>query len=195
MRIVGGKHRGARLATPEDAGIGDDGGEARLRPTSDRGRESLFNLLAHGGYAEPSAPIGMRALDLFAGVGALGLEALSRGAVRVQFVDDLPAARALIRRNVETLNVIGQCKIFRRDATRLGVCRGEPYDLLFLDPPYGRGLGEAALDAALSGGWCAPGALAVWEEDAAAPVALPLGATLLDERRYGGTTIRILRLP
>ncbi|MEC9431976.1 MAG: 16S rRNA (guanine(966)-N(2))-methyltransferase RsmD [Pseudomonadota bacterium] len=195
MRIVGGRFRGAKLATPEDAGIGEDGGEARLRPTTDRVRESLFNLLAHGDYGVPAPPHGRRVLDLFAGVGALGLEALSRGAARVQFVDDLPAARALIRRNIETLNVIGQCKVFRRDATRLGACRGEPYDLVFLDPPYGRGLGEAALDAALVGGWCAPGALAVWEEDASAPVALPLGASLLDERRYGATAIRILRLP
>jgi 16S rRNA (guanine966-N2)-methyltransferase len=191
MRIVGGRLRGARLAAPGETG----GGAARLRPTSDRVRESLFNLLAHGGHAEPPAPEGMRVLDLFAGTGALGLEALSRGALRVQFVDDLGAARALIRENVETLGVIGQAKIYRRDATRLGPCRGAPYDLVFLDPPYGRGLGEAALAAAAEGGWLAPGALIVWEEAAEAAVTLPQGAELLEERRYGDTVIRILRAP
>ncbi|MGM0585584.1 MAG: 16S rRNA (guanine(966)-N(2))-methyltransferase RsmD [Pseudomonadota bacterium] len=190
MRIVGGRFRGARLAAPGAAG----GGAARLRPTSDRVRESLFNLLAHGGFASPPPPEGMRVLDLFAGTGALGFEALSRGAARVQFVDDLAAARALIRQNIETLGVTGQCRLYRRDAARLGPCRGAPYDLVFLDPPYGRGLGEQALASAAEGGWLAPGALAVWEEAADAPVTLPEGAELLDERRYGDTVIRILRL-
>ena len=190
MRIVGGRFRGAALAAPEDP----DGGEHRLRPTSDRVRESLFNLLAHGGYAEPQVPHGMRVLDLFAGTGALGLEAISRGAVRAQFVDDHPAARALIRRNVEALGLTGATKLYRRDATRLGACRGETYDLVFLDPPYGRGLGERALASAAEGGWLAPGALAAWEEAADAAVTLPAGAELLDERRYGATVIRLLRM-
>lgn len=190
MRIVGGRFRGALLAAPEDP----EGGEQRLRPTSDRVRESLFNLLAHGGYAEPAVPHGMRVLDLFAGTGALGLEALSRGAVRAQFVDDHPAARALIRRNVEALNLTGATKLYRRDATRLGTCRGEPYDLVFLDPPYGRGLGERALASAAEGGWLAPRALVAWEEAADAAATLPAGAELLDERRYGATVIRLLRM-
>ena len=191
MRIVGGRLRGRALASPGAAG----GGEAALRPTSDRVREALFNLLAHGDYGDPAPPEGRRVLDLFAGTGALGFEALSRGAARVQFVDDLPAARALIRTNMEALGLIGQCKLFRRDATRLGPCRGEPYDLVFLDPPYGRGLGERALAAAAEGGWLAPGALAVWEEAAGAVVALPAGAAALDERRWGDTVVRLLRLP
>ncbi len=191
MRIVGGRFRGTRLAAPGEAG----GGEAHLRPTSDRVREAVFNLLAHGGFADPPPPEGMRVLDLFAGTGALGLEALSRGAARVQFVDDLPKARALIRENVEKLRVIGETKLFRRDATKLGPCRGEPYDLVFLDPPYGKGMGEAALASAAEGGWLVPGALAVWEESADARVTLPEGAELLDERRYGETAVRILRLP
>lgn len=195
MRIVGGRFRGARLAGPSSVGIGDDGGPARLRPTTDRMRESLFNLLAHGGYADPPAPEGMRALDLFAGAGALGLEAMSRGAVRAQFVDDLPQARALIRENVEALGLTGATKIFRRDATRLGPCRGEAYDLVFLDPPYGQGLGEAALAAAVAGGWLAPGALVCWEEAAEAVVTLPEGFELLDERRYGAGVLRLLRAP
>lgn len=191
MRIVGGRFRGARLAAPGEAG----GGAAALRPTADRVRESLFNLLAHGGYADPPVPEGMRVLDLFAGTGALGFEALSRGAERVQFVDDLAAARALIRENTDTLGVIGAAKLYRRDATKLGPCRGEPYDLVFLDPPYGRGLGERALAAAAEGGWLVPGALIVWEEAADVVVTPPDGAALLDERRYGDTMIRILRAP
>ena len=195
MRIVGGRFKGARLADPSSVGVPEDGGEARLRPTSDRSREALFNLLAHGGYAEPAAPIGMRALDLFAGSGALGLEAVSRGAVRAQFVDDLGAARALLRTNIENLGLTGITKIYRRDATRLGPCRGEPYDLVFLDPPYGKGLGEAALSAAVEGGWLAPGALVCWEEAAEALVTPPPGFQVLDERRYGAAIIRILRAP
>ena len=191
MRIVGGAFRGTRLAAPGAAG----GGRAHLRPTSDRVREALFNVLAHGGFAAPPAPEGMRALDLFAGTGALGLEALSRGAERVLLIDDLPAARALIRENIDRLGVIGRARVFRRDATRLGPCRGAPHHLVFLDPPYGRGLGEAALASALAGGWLAPGALAAWEEAAGAAVSLPVGARLLDERRHGETVMRILRLP
>lgn len=191
MRIVGGRLRGRALAAPGAAG----GGEAALRPTSDRVREALFNLLAHGDYGDPPPPEGRRVLDLFAGTGALGFEALSRGALRVQFVDDLPAARALIRANMEALGLIGQTKLFRRDATRLGPCRGEPYDLVFLDPPYGRGLGERALAAAVEGGWTTPGTLVVWEEAAGAAVTLPAGAALLDERRWGDTVVRVLRLP
>ncbi len=195
MRIVGGRFRGAKLAAPASVGIPDDGGEARLRPTSDRMRESLFNLLAHGGFAEPAPPQGMRVLDLFAGGGALGLEAMSRGAVRCQFVDDLGAARALIRTNVEALGLTGATKLYRRDATRLGPCRGEPWDLVFLDPPYGRSLGEAALASARDGGWLAPGALVCWEEAAEAIVTPPEGFALLDERRYGAAALRILRAP
>ena len=193
MRIVGGRFRGAKLAAPASVGVADDGGEARLRPTSDRMRESLFNLLAHGGFAEPAPPAGMRVLDLFAGTGALGLEAMSRGAARCQFVDDLGAARALIRSNVEALGLTGATKLYRRDATRLGPCRGEAYDLVFLDPPYGRGLGEAALASARDGGWLAPGALVCWEEAAEAAVAPPEGFEILDERRYGAAALRILR--
>jgi 16S rRNA (guanine966-N2)-methyltransferase len=131
-------------------------------------------------------------LDLFAGTGALGLEALSRGAARVLFVDDLGKARALIRENIEKLRVIGETRIYRRDATKLGECRGEPYDLIFLDPPYGQGLGEKALAAARAGAWLAPGALVVWEEAAEAAVDVG-GLALLDERSYGGTVVRILR--
>jgi 16S rRNA (guanine966-N2)-methyltransferase len=186
MRIVGGRFRGARLAAPGAEG----GGGAHLRPTSDRVREALFNLLAHGDYP----PIeGARVLDLFAGTGALGLEALSRGAARAVFVDDLGKARALIRENVGRLGLEGETKIWRREATRLGPCRGTSFDLVFLDPPYRSGLAARALDSAQEGGWIAPGAVVVLElaADEAAPESGWLD--LADRRRYGDTQILILR--
>jgi 16S rRNA (guanine966-N2)-methyltransferase len=186
MRIVGGRFRGTLLADP---GPGDPA--AHLRPTLDRVREALFNLLAHGDYGQPPPPEGRRVLDLFAGTGALGFEALSRGAERVVFVDDGAVARGLIRSNAERLGVTGQVKIWRRDAARLGECRVPPFDLVFLDPPWGQGLGEAALASVHAGGWIAPGALVVWEEGAA--VVPPPWCSVLDARRYGDATVTILR--
>ncbi len=189
MRIVGGRFRGARLAAPGAAG----GGAAHLRPTSDRTREAVFNMLAHGGYGDPPPPEGRRVLDLFAGTGALGLEALSRGAARAVFVDDLARARALIRQNVEALGATGETKIWRRDATRLGPCRGAPFDLVFADPPYHGDLGARALASARAGGWLAPGALVVLETAPGDP--LPDGDWLavLDRRRYGEAQVTIAR--
>ena len=186
MRIIAGKHRGLALA---DVGEGDR--DAHLRPTTDRVREAIFNLIANGPYGEPIT--GARVLDLFAGTGALGLEALSRGAARVAFVDDGAAARALMRRNIEKMRAMGVTDVWRRDATRLGSNRGPGYDLVFLDPPYGKGLGEKALASALEGHWLATGALIVWEEGSA-PVP-PEGMVLLDQRRYGDTIVTILRAP
>jgi 16S rRNA (guanine966-N2)-methyltransferase len=191
VRIVGGRFRGRALAAPGAAG----GGAAHLRPTSDRVRESIFNLLAHGGFADPPAPAGMRVLDLFAGTGALGLEALSRGAGFALFVDEHGPSRALIRRNVDLLGVIGDTKIYRRDATRLGPARGRPFDLVFLDPPYRSGLGAAALRAAQAGGWLAPQALIVMEAAADAPEDWPDAFRVLDQRRYGETSVSVARAP
>lgn len=188
MRIVAGQFRGRPLAA---VGAGD--AAAHLRPTSDRVRESLFNLLAHGPYGAPPPPRGRRVLDLFAGTGALGLEALSRGAVRATFVDNGAAALGLLRANVARLGVAEAVRILAADATGLGANPAAPFELVFLDPPYRRGLGERALTAATDGGWLAPGALVVWEE-AAAPVPPP-GLTLLDARRYGDTMITLLRAP
>ncbi len=185
MRIIAGRFKGKTLAAPGAAG----GGEAHLRPTSDRVRESLFNLLAHGDY--DGAPDGCRVLDLFAGVGALGLEAMSRGAVRAVFVDDHGPSRALIRENVEKLGLTGTTKIWRRDATDLGPCRGDPYDLVFLDPPYGKGLTARALASARAGGWFADRALIVIEQAASDPP--PDAVTILDDRSYGDTRIFIAR--
>lgn len=186
MRIVGGRHRGTRLAS---VGAGD--AAAHLRPTSDRVREAIFNLLQNGGYGDPVD--GARVLDLFAGTGALGLEALSRGAQFVLFVDKGAKSRALIRENIDTLRAIGPTKLFRRDATKLGPAKGVPFDLVFLDPPYGKALGEKALHSASDGGWLAEGALIVWEEGA--EQAAFSGFEMLDARRYGETWVHILRHP
>lgn len=186
MRIIGGTRRGLKLA---EVSAGD--AAAHLRPTSDRVREAIFNLLVNGPHGNPVE--GARVLDLFAGTGALGLEALSRGAARVAFVDDGTAARALLRANIEKMQAMGTTDVWRRDATRMGPNRGPGYSLVFLDPPYGKGLGEAALASLAEGGWLAPGALVVWEEGAA-PVP-PEGFTLLDRRRYGDTTVTLLKAP
>ncbi len=183
MRIVAGRFRGAALATPKGYDI---------RPTSDRVRESVFNILAHG--VEDFEIEGARVLDLFAGTGALGLEALSRGASHVHFVEDSAEARGLIRRNIETVGATGVTKIYRRDATKLGEAGTlRPFGLVFADPPYGKGLGEKALAAAIAGGWLIPGAIALVEESADAEFAPPAGFALLDRRLYGGTAAHFLR--
>ncbi|MCB1391185.1 MAG: 16S rRNA (guanine(966)-N(2))-methyltransferase RsmD [Rhodobacteraceae bacterium] len=186
MRIVGGSARGLHLA---EVGAGDPA--AHLRPTSDRVREALFNMLCQGRWGD--LVTGRRALDLFAGTGALGLEALSRGATQVTLVDDGAAARALIRTNIDKMRAMGTTRLYRRDATDLGPNRGPGFGLVFLDPPYGRALGEKALASAMAGGWLSPGATLVWEENAPQPA--PEGFTLLDQRRYGDTYITILRAP
>lgn len=184
MRIIGGARRGLKLA---DVGAGDPA--AHLRPTSDRVREAVFNLLTNGPYGDPVA--GARVLDLFAGSGALGLEALSRGAARVAFVDDGAASRALLRRNIDLMQATGVTDVWRRDATRMGPNRGPGYDLVFLDPPYGMGLGERALASLAAGGWLSPSALIVWEEGKAQ--AAPAGFESLDQRRYGDTFVTLLK--
>jgi 16S rRNA (guanine966-N2)-methyltransferase len=181
MRIVGGKFRGRALAGPRSQAI---------RPTADRLRESIFNILAHA-YGDPVT--GARVLDLFAGTGALGFEALSRGAASVLFIDDGAEARALIRQNVETLGAAGVTRIFRRDATKLGdVHPNEPFSLVFLDPPYGKGLAEAALLSARTGGWLMPDALVVVEESKGAFVT-PEGFEEIERRDYDDTEIVILK--
>ena len=182
MRIVGGRLRGRALAAPKSQAV---------RPTADRLREALFNILVH---AYDDAVTGARVLDLFAGTGALGLEALSRGAAFALFVDDGAEARALMRENVAALGLGGVTRIFRRDATQLGAARPvEPFSLAFLDPPYGRALAEAALAAAHAGGWLTAGALAVVEEAADAAFAAPAGFDELERRRYDDTALILLR--
>ncbi len=183
MRIIGGRARGLKLA---DIGAGD--AQAHLRPTSDRVREAIFNLLINS----LDVPLdGARVLDLFAGTGALGLEALSRGAAHVTFVDDGVTARAVLRQNIEKMRAMGVTKLYRRDATDLGTNHTAGFSLLFLDPPYGKGLGQAALASARAGGWLAPDATIVWEE--AAPQLPQPGFSLRDQRRYGETHVTFLQ--
>lgn len=184
MRIIGGASRGLHLAP---VGTGD--AEAHLRPTSDRVREAIFNLLINGGYGNPVA--GARVLDLFAGTGALGLEALSRGAATATFVDDGAVALGLIRRNIALMRVGDRTQVIKRNATRLGAFAGAPHSLVFLDPPYGKGLGEAALTEARGHGWLADDAVVVWEDSTAPKV--PHGFDTADQRRYGDTVVTILK--
>ena len=183
MRIVGGKHKGTQIFAPDSRDT---------RPTSDRVRESIFNILAHG--VEGFELQGARVLDLFAGTGALGLEALSRGARFVQFVDDSAAARGIIRRNADALGEIGRCKIWRRDAARLGPAAPQPpFNLVFADPPYDKGLSGKALAALVTGGWLSDGAVIVVEESARADVELPDELALVSRREYGDTQVLILQ--
>jgi 16S rRNA (guanine966-N2)-methyltransferase len=151
-------------------------------------RESLFNVLAGGRFGDPFE--GARVLDLFAGTGALGLEALSRGAAACCFVDDGRKSLSLLRDNIRLLGCADRTRVIARDATRLPPAE-TPCDLVFLDPPYGKALGEKALAAARDGGWLAAGALVVWEESG--PQLAPEGFTPLEDRRYGDTHVTLLR--
>jgi 16S rRNA (guanine966-N2)-methyltransferase len=180
MRIIAGAHRGLTLTS---VGKGDAG--AHLRPTSDRVRESLYNVLAN--HDRPEG----RVLDLFAGTGALGLEALSRGAEHATFVDDGRVAQKLITANIGLTRREADTTLIRRDALRLPQNAGTPCDLIFLDPPYGKSLGQKALLAAQAGNWIANDALIVWEEST--PQTAPDGFTELSTRKYGDTHITLLR--
>jgi 16S rRNA (guanine966-N2)-methyltransferase len=189
MRIVGGQFRGRTLDAPQNAGV---------RPTSDRAREAVFNILEHA----PWSPglVDARVIDLFAGSGALGLEALSRGAAYCLFVETDADARGAIRDNAEALapqgGLNGALRIHRRDATDLGgkpAADGEPFDLAFLDPPYGKGLGERALEQLATGGWLKPGALCVLERGSGEGPLVAPGYERLDERRYGAAQVAFLR--
>lgn len=179
MRIVGGKFRGRALATPAHDGV---------RPTSDRVRESVFNILLHGIDGFDIA--GIRVIDLFAGTGALGLEALSRGAAYGLFVEESAESRGLIRQNVEAFGLTGNSRLFRRDATDLGPAAPmQPFALAFLDPPYGKGLGELAIASLRDGEWLSPGAIVVWEERASSTLSWPQGFTEIDRRTWGDTQV------
>lgn len=184
MRVVGGRLRSRPIAGPKSQAV---------RPTSDRSREALFNILIHA-YGDPVASA--RVLDLFAGTGALGIEAISRGAAYALFVDEGVEARSLLRGNTESLGLGGVTRIFRRDATKLGPAHPvEPFDLVFLDPPYGKGLAEKALASARDGGWLKPQALVVVEEAADAGFKAPEGFEELERRKYDDTEFVFLRAP
>ena len=182
MRIIGGQWRGLHLA---EVGAGDP--KAHLRPTSDRVREAIFNLLINGRHGD--LVTGRVVLDLFAGTGALGLEAVSRGAISATLVENGRTAQSLIGQNIAKMRVQGQVSLVQRDATKLPTAPAA-FNLIFLDPPYGKALGEAALQSAKAQGWIAPDAIIVWEEGT--PPAPPQGFALLDQRRYGDTWVTLL---
>jgi len=182
VRVVGGRLKGRVLAAPCSRAI---------RPTSERLRESIFDILEHrhSGRIE-----GTRVVDLFAGSGALAIEALSRGARFALFVDNAAEARALIRANVEALALGGVTRIWRADATKLGAAPAAgAFGIAFLDPPYGQGLARPALTALIEGGWLEPDALCVVEQAANAEIVAPPGLAVADERVYGDTRIAILK--
>ncbi len=182
MRVVGGRLRGRNIASPQSR---------EIRPTADRLRESLFNILAHS-YGDPVGDA--RVIDLFAGTGALGIEAISRGAAFCLFIDNGAEARALLRQNVEALGLGGVTKVYRRDATALGnVHPHEPFSMALLDPPYGKGLAEKALVSLRDGNWLVPGALVVVEEAVAAKLATPAGYQELERRAYDDTEFVVMR--
>jgi 16S rRNA (guanine966-N2)-methyltransferase len=182
MRVVGGRLKGRNIAAPTSRDI---------RPTADRLRESVFNILVHA-YDNPLD--GARVLDLFAGTGALGIEAVSRGAAFALFVDNGAEARALLRNNVESLALGGVSKVYRRDATDLGPAHPmQPFSLAFLDPPYGKGLAEKSLASVRNGGWLVANALVVVEEAKAAGFAASDGFEELQRRAYDDTEFVFLR--
>jgi 16S rRNA (guanine966-N2)-methyltransferase len=184
MRIIGGQWRGLHLA---EVGAGDP--KAHLRPTSDRVREAIFNLLINGRHGD--LVTGRVVLDLFAGTGALGLEAVSRGAISATLVENGRTAQSLIGQNIAKMRVQGQVSLVQRDATKLPTAPAA-FNLIFLDPPYGKALGEAAMQSAKAQGWIAPDAVVVWEEGT--PPAPPQGFALIDQRRYGDTWVTLLEL-
>ena len=180
MRIVGGKFRGRKLQPPSSD---------RIRPTTDRTRESLFNILAHKIEFD-----GARVIDLFAGTGALGLEAMSRGCSYVLFVEESAEGRGLLRTNIEALGLQGNSRIFKRDATLLGEAGTiESFDLVFLDPPYGKGLGEKAMAALREGRWLSTGAVVILEERSDALPNSVDGFEEIDRRSFGDTSILFLQ--
>ena len=184
MRITGGTFRGRLLAAPRDM---------RVRPTSDRTRQAIFNILLHKDFGIGFTLDGAKVIDLFAGTGALGIEALSHGAGWCLLVDDNADSRALQRENVEALNLTGATRIWRRDATDLGTLSptaGGPFNLVFLDPPYRKGLIPKALKC-LKDGWLAPNALLVAETESLEPLDAP-GYRIVDDRDYGETRVRFL---
>ena len=181
MRIVAGKLKGRAIVAPDGMGT---------RPTSDRARQAIFNVLEHAAWAEPLA--GARVMDLFAGSGALGFEALSRGAAFALFVETDEDARGAIRDNADAYGLMGATRVHRRSATDLGVrpgSDGEAFDLAFLDPPYGKGLGEQGLARLIEGNWLKPGAIVVFERGSDEPEIDTPGYERLDARNYGAARV------
>ncbi len=188
MRITGGIYGGRPLKAP---------GDMRVRPTADKVRQAIFNILRHHDFENGFALEGARAVDLFAGTGALGIEAISQGARYCLFVDDAASSRALVRENVEAFALTGKTRIWRRNAANLGPLpagAGGPFELAFLDPPYRKDLIFPALSSLCAGGWLSPGAVIVAETAAEEAVPAADGFALCDERTYGDTRVAFLRL-
>lgn len=186
MRIVGGEFRGKKLLVPEDN---------RIRPTADRTREALFNILAHDGDMRGAAgalPRNARVLDIFAGTGALGLEALSRGAAHVTFLENHPDSLKIIQGNLQALGLVRRADILRRDAVNPGK-PGAPYDLILMDPPYAQGMVRPCLDALLANGWLAPTAIIVIELSKKEELALPQNLAVIKDRTYGAARLVFVR--
>lgn len=185
MRIVAGSLKGRAIVTPEGQ---------NTRPTSDRARQAIFNVLEHAPWAEGLHEA--RVIDLYAGSGALGFEALSRGAAFCLFVDTDDGARGAIRENMDAYGLFGRCRVHRRSATDLGPrpgSAGEAFTLAFLDPPYAKGQGEQTLARLLEGGWLAPGAIVVFERGSDEPEIDTPGYERLDARDYGAARVLFLR--
>ncbi|MBE9604161.1 16S rRNA (guanine(966)-N(2))-methyltransferase RsmD [Acetobacteraceae bacterium H6797] len=183
MRIIAGAHRGRALTAPE--------GQV-TRPTSERARQALFDMLWHAPWGGRGLIDGARVLDVFAGTGALGLEALSRGAAHVSFIEQDRAALAALRKNITGCKAEAVTSVLPGDATRPP--RGQACAVVFLDPPYGKGLVEAALKALAPAGWIAPGAVIIAETAKAEALDLP-GHELLTERGHGAAMLRVWRAP
>lgn len=187
MRIVAGDLKGRAIVAPEGQGT---------RPTSDRARQAVFNVLEHAAWSESLQRA--RVIDLYAGSGALGFEALSRGAAFCLFVETDDGARGAIRENMDAYGLFGRCRVHRRSATDLGVrpgSAGEAFDIAFLDPPYGKGLGEQTLSRLIEGGWLKPGAIVVFERGADEPDIDTPGYERLDAREYGAARVLFLKAP
>ena len=185
MRIVAGKLKGRAIVAPEGQGT---------RPTSDRARQAIFNVLEHAAWAEPLQ--GARVMDLFAGSGALGFEAISRGAAFALFVETDETARGVIRENADAYGVMGATRVHRRSAIDLGVrpgSDGEAFDIAFLDPPYSKGLGEQSLAKLIEGNWLTPAATVVFERGSDEPEIETPGYERLDARDYGAARVLFLR--
>jgi 16S rRNA (guanine966-N2)-methyltransferase len=186
MRIVAGQYRGKAIVAPP--------GEA-TRPTSDRARQAVFNILEHAAWAPELN--GARVIDVFAGSGALGLEALSRGAGFCLFVETDDAARGAIRENIDAMHLFGVTRVHRRDATDLGprpASAGTPFDIAFLDPPYAKGLGEKAVAELRAHGWLAPGAILMFERGRGEIDPVLDGFEQIDARDYGAARVLFFKL-
>lgn len=184
MRIIAGKHRGRRIESPEGRDV---------RPTAARTREAIFNILVHRTFGNDTPPLQGRVADIFCGSGAMGLEALSRGAGHVTFVDKSREVLDAVEYNIERFHEEESTQIIRADSSNLPAV-SQPYDVLILDPPYRTGLGVGTLQTALKGGWAHSGTIVIWEQAWKEPVTIPDGYTNIDERRYGNTRIILLQV-